>query len=140
MEVHMKIKAVVITLFIIGALFTGSAMADSRGAVSGSSDYGWHGGAAEGQRGVAEQESRPGYSARCEIPNQHDWRNGAVEGQRGTPQQDSGFGLQAAQRDRNLQASLGGWIAYAQSITQVSGTECEQYSTLPDALRPADGP
>ena len=65
----MKLKAIITTLFFIGALFTGTALAADTGATTdrdpdrGATEgppYDTRGGMAEGQRGVPMQESRPG--------------------------------------------------------------------------------
>jgi sporulation protein YlmC with PRC-barrel domain len=55
----MKLKALIITLTFIFATFTGAAMA-AWVEQPGAGGYDWRDGAAEGQRGVPEQESRPG--------------------------------------------------------------------------------
>jgi hypothetical protein len=127
----MKIKAIIINIFFFGAVFAASAMAADIGDTTVNfSPPGIQDTAAEGQRGVKEQESRPGYSAQCETPAQQDWRDGAMEGQRGVPQQDSRFGQQMAGMDRNRpEQQSPGYFG--------SGPRCEQnFASLQYTMRP----
>jgi hypothetical protein len=122
----MKLKSIIVAVLFIGAFFTGSALAGNNGSVGESFAHaGWRNGAAEGQRGVPEQESRP-ESILCQNPlNQMDWSYRAAEGQRGVAQQDSRFG-QTRKNDEQLAQRDYGKVPRCALV-------------LDDSLRPPDG-
>jgi len=128
----MKIKAIIITMFFIGAFFSGSALAATMGAATSDfSDQNMRDVAADGQRGVQEQESRPGYTANCETSAKQDWGGRSLDGQNGVAEQNPRF-AQNMNRESDEQRTQGYFAT--------NDARCRQdFPSLREYMRPSDG-
>jgi hypothetical protein len=87
----MNFKTITVTVFFIGVLSTGPALA---GGYAGQAHEGWLPRASLGQNGVAEQDPNAIYPTQAseksaETAMQYSWREVAPQGQRGVAEQES---------------------------------------------------
>ena len=139
----MNIKTIIITALVIGFFFTGQALAShGTSAPDDTTSYGFRDGAAEGQRGVQEQEARPDPEDAPDLapPVSRDWQFGAATGQNGVLEQDSRAGgpmsEYVAQQDRDRETNANQAHAYFGSERRGG----HDFPTIDDSLRPPDGP
>ena len=132
----MRIKTIILTALVIGTFFTGQAFAAHTVVDDNSTSYGFRDGAAEGQRGVPEQESRPDpYAAVLAEPDTDSWRFGAAVGQNGVPEQNSRAWPYGAQYADNQDTNADQPQAYYGSEWQGQ----HDFATIEDSRRPPDG-
>jgi hypothetical protein len=133
----MKMKSIIITALVIGVFFTGQAFAAHNVIEDNSTSYGFRDGAAEGQRGVPEQESRPDpYSAGFASPDTDSWRFGAAVGQNGVPEQNFRAWSNGSQYADNQDTNADQPQAYFGSEQPLRQHDFE---TIEDSQRPPDG-